>query len=349
MGNEFSSSARPRSVGEAPPGVVIKKKGELIVVDTLLEEGLNDGDLPHLCLDKTLLMGSGHDTFGPKDLEDVLTSVRRTKRKLNKLSVMFNDTGGQGIGNFIAKDTSVREVTVLCEDLSDDSIQSLGEALETNKTVEKLLLGGKELQEGAATALESVLKSPFSALQQLTSFNCGFRDVGAELLASGLACNNTLQRLDLAYCDIGEDGAAAIACAVHLHPTLSHLNLKNNAVGARGSAALADALRGNFVVRELMLGTNCVGSSGAGALAGALSENTALVYLDLGSNSIGDDGGVAIAEGLVRNGSLRHLNLRRNAIGRETCERIRVGWNKRNAKKSMQLRQPWHDGLSLPF
>lgn len=29
-------------------------------------------------------------TFGPKDLEDVLTSVRRTKRKLNKLSVMFN-------------------------------------------------------------------------------------------------------------------------------------------------------------------------------------------------------------------------------------------------------------------
>ena len=29
-------------------------------MDTLLEEGLNDGDLPHLCLDKTLLMSSGH-------------------------------------------------------------------------------------------------------------------------------------------------------------------------------------------------------------------------------------------------------------------------------------------------
>lgn len=38
----------------------IKKKEELIVVDTLLEEGLNDGDSPHLCLDKTLLMSSGH-------------------------------------------------------------------------------------------------------------------------------------------------------------------------------------------------------------------------------------------------------------------------------------------------
>lgn len=29
-------------------------------MDTLLEEGLNDGDLPHLCLDRTLLMSSGH-------------------------------------------------------------------------------------------------------------------------------------------------------------------------------------------------------------------------------------------------------------------------------------------------
>lgn len=53
---------------------------------------------------------SCNSAFGPKDLEDVLTSVRRTKRKLNKLSVMFNGTGGQGVGNFIAKDTTVREV-----------------------------------------------------------------------------------------------------------------------------------------------------------------------------------------------------------------------------------------------
>lgn len=39
--------------------------------------------------------------------------------------------------------------------------------------------------------------------------------------------------------------------------------------------------------------------------------------------------------------------LRGNAIGQATCERVRVGWNKRNDKKNMH--QPWHDGLSLPF
>lgn len=51
-----------------------------------------------------------NSAFGPKDLEDVLTSVRRTKRKLNKLSVMFNQTEGRGVGSFIAKDRAVREV-----------------------------------------------------------------------------------------------------------------------------------------------------------------------------------------------------------------------------------------------
>lgn len=43
-----------------PTCAQIKRKEELIMVDTLLEEGLKDGDLPHLCLDKTLLTNSGH-------------------------------------------------------------------------------------------------------------------------------------------------------------------------------------------------------------------------------------------------------------------------------------------------
>lgn len=50
-------------------------------------------------------------TLGPKDLEDVLNSVRRTNRKLNKLSVMFNKTQAKGVGRFLASDRNVREVS----------------------------------------------------------------------------------------------------------------------------------------------------------------------------------------------------------------------------------------------
>lgn len=46
-------------------------------------------------------------------------------------------------------------------------MESLVEALKTNNVVDKLLLGGRELGEGAASALGGVLKAT-SALAQLT-------------------------------------------------------------------------------------------------------------------------------------------------------------------------------------
>ena len=58
-------------------------------------------------------------------------------------------------------------MTLLCEKISYDSMERLAEALYTNRTVIKLLLGGRELQEDAACALGGVLKAT-SALRQLT-------------------------------------------------------------------------------------------------------------------------------------------------------------------------------------
>lgn len=49
-------------------------------------------------------------------------AVRRTKRKLNKLSVMFNGTSAQGVGAFLAKDRNVREVGEFSSRESRDGI-----------------------------------------------------------------------------------------------------------------------------------------------------------------------------------------------------------------------------------
>lgn len=63
--------------------------------------------------------------------------------------------------------TMAVQVTLLCEGLSEESVQSLGDALSINNTVTKLLLGGRELQENAADALGRALKAT-SSLQSLT-------------------------------------------------------------------------------------------------------------------------------------------------------------------------------------
>lgn len=50
-------------------------------------------------------------------------------------------------------------------------MESLADALTKNGTLVKLLLGGHELRSQAARAIERVLKSTSSALQQLTWVN----------------------------------------------------------------------------------------------------------------------------------------------------------------------------------
>ncbi|CAM9625878.1 unnamed protein product, partial [Choristocarpus tenellus] len=135
----------------------MRKKEELIIVDTLLEDGKNEGDLPHLCLDKTLLENSGHSILDPKGLEDVLQLLRKTKRKINRLSLSFNKTEARGVGQFLKADRNVTEVNILCEKVSKESMYSISLALQSNNRVRKLLLGGKELEVEAAQGLGSML------------------------------------------------------------------------------------------------------------------------------------------------------------------------------------------------
>lgn len=62
-------------------------------------------------------------------------------------------------------------MTLLCEKISADSIEQVAEALAVNRTVTKLFLGGRELQQDAARALGEVLRVT-SALRQLTWVLC---------------------------------------------------------------------------------------------------------------------------------------------------------------------------------
>lgn len=59
------------------------------------------------------------------------------------------------------------QLTILCESISQESMESIAEALKSNDRVVKLLLGGRELRKDAAVALGGVLEATLS-LQQLT-------------------------------------------------------------------------------------------------------------------------------------------------------------------------------------
>ncbi|CAM9272607.1 unnamed protein product [Discosporangium mesarthrocarpum] len=332
-----------------PEGVQqLKKKEEVIIVDTLLEDGKHGSDLPHLCLDRHLIENSGHSALDPKGLEDVLACVRKSKRKINRLSLMFNKTQAQGVGNFLKTDRSITEVCILCEGTTPQSIDAVAQALRENDNVRKVLLGGRELGEEAALSLGGVLQVTRS-LEELTLFHCSLGDQGVMNISEGLGANDTLRYLDLNYCSMGDEGAKQLGRSLRSHPKLSCLNLRGNLIGEQGAEQLAAALRFCPLLSELHLGCNLVGNRGAAALANALMLNKSIKSLGLSMNKVTDEGGIAFAVALGMNSTIRLLNLRRNNLSFGACERIRAGWNSRNAKESIGRGIPWHDGLYLPM
>eukprot|EP00812_Abedinium_dasypus_P014932 NODE_84_length_2185_cov_250.991080.p1 GENE.NODE_84_length_2185_cov_250.991080~~NODE_84_length_2185_cov_250.991080.p1 ORF type:complete len:675 (+),score=255.98 NODE_84_length_2185_cov_250.991080:3-2027(+) len=173
--------------------------------------------------------------------------------------------------------------------------KALAEALQTNKTLTHLWLGGNQIGNDGAKALAEALRTN-NALRTLSLYGNQIGNDGAEALADALTTNNTLVYLDLESNRIFNDGAKALAEALRTNDTLNMLNLDSNHIGNDGAKALAEALQTNSTLTHLSLLENQIGNDGAKALAEALQTNNTLTHLLLYSNQIGNDGAKALRE-----------------------------------------------------
>jgi hypothetical protein len=186
-------------------------------------------------------------------------------------------------------DPDYRTITFV-GNIGDVGAQAIAIALETNNTMEEIILSEN---------------------------NIG--DIGAQAIATALETNKTLRMLNLEGNNIGDIGAQAIATALLINNTLRTLNLEGNHIGHVGAQALATVLLKNPIPRrnlhELNLSTNNIGDIGAQAIATALETNKTLHLLTLAGNNIGDIGAQAIATALLTNDALYELDLSQNHIG----------------------------------
>src|SRR6185312_1087633 len=134
-----------------------------------------------------------------------------------------------------------------------------------------------------AITLIDVLESNPSVNSLILSYN-QIGDAGATALAKALESNSSLISLDLGSNQIGDAGATALAKALESNSSLTSLNLWSNQIGHAGATALAKALESNFSLTSLNLSLNQIGDAGATALAKALESNSSLTSLKLDYN-----------------------------------------------------------------
>lgn len=143
---------------------------------------------------------------------------------------------------------------------------ALAGALQVNRTLKQLRLGGCGISAAGAAALAGALHSNASLEELHLSVNPDVGEAGAAALGEALRANRVLKVLWLSSCGVGDDGARALAAGLRGNHTLETLGLAGNPLlGEEGAAALAVALEGTGVLKALWLHACGVAVDGAAA------------------------------------------------------------------------------------
>ena len=172
-----------------------------------------------------------HEGLVDNDL-DILYQVIEKSKVLQVLNLRGNKlTLADGkFATAIAKNTTIKEVNLIENNISEEGIKHLADALKEN-TVSKL----DELRLGGN--------------------NIG--DQGAEYIADMLIVNKTLQYIGLNDNNIGDKGAESIATSLAVNAGMRVIWLNsNNKITDASAEKLADALGSNHIVEYLGLGGN---------------------------------------------------------------------------------------------
>ncbi len=200
--------------------------------------------------------------------------------------------GADSLAEMLRHNTSIRTLDLVNTQIGDEGLAAILEVLTyTNRTVERLYLGGNQIQENQAALLANLLAdNPVITGLFLNVNHLG--DRGVTVLVDGLAENKTLIDLGLASNGIGVAGCNPLLAAVATHPKLSNQDLgyspstgvlgsQPNQIGDIGASAIAHSIARNPTLLKLNLCRNGIGNMGKKALIAALEINQKLRYLIL--------------------------------------------------------------------
>lgn len=148
---------------------------------------------------------------------------------LTNLWLKRNPLGPSCVNDIVTILTTAKHLRVLdvetCE-LGDEGVASLFHGLTKAKptNLEAIYLNGNGAGPAGAAAIGDFLASPGCSLKYLMLSSNPLGDIGAKVLASGLADNTTLEVVTLASCGFSSRGIAAICQSLTHHPNIRHMD-----------------------------------------------------------------------------------------------------------------------------
>jgi len=316
--------------------------------------------------------------IGPCGIKDLLKSLEidssKSKPKVKHLLLGNNLCGnelGEAVGKFIKSGkSSLTSWYIAGNDLDENGIKPVCEALENDTLVRQLWLKRNPIKLGGIAHIVNMLKTN-SYLQVLDLTNTGIMDEGAILLLNNLSkslkylylssngltdktckfiaeniANIKLTQISLG-CNRLTDSGAKYLGQVLANPdcTIASLEIASCAIGQNGIEYIADALKVNTSLLKLNLGflkstndideiPNIIGSHGAIHFANMLSTNTTLRSIDLSHTGILKAGLIAISDAMSLNNTVIALNIIQREVPQKT---LSIEIIKKSVEKNRKL------------
>ena len=233
------------------------------------------------CLETLDLWGNSH--IGCGDAVQLVSCLHSSKlRKLGMSRTGISDPDFECLASYIHSTTSLKELGIVGNDISVESIDSLCKALSANSSMRLLEMSLCHWTTSHCVCLGQLLRHP-------------------------IHCK--IEVLDLSSCRLTSDGVGEVVSGLNDNHTLRVLDLRNNQIRSEGTVAVATMLKRNSSLEKLDLGFCSIGSSGGVELGAALERNKTLRKLVLSHNALGDDGVRGLCVGLENNSSLEELRL----------------------------------------
>jgi Ran GTPase-activating protein (RanGAP) involved in mRNA processing and transport len=174
--------------------------------------------------------------------------MERNERMVHELAKYLGES---------SRHQSLRQVSLKCCQLSDQSMHKVVVAMRDLGHMEKLELVGNSCCHEGLNALGLLLESPCA--QQLSILDVSYqlgdlRDL--KFFSRALQTNGTLKVLRMAGNSMGNDNVQLIAKSLAKNVALHDLDLSANSVGDSGLQALIEAMEQNQVLKTLSLKYN---------------------------------------------------------------------------------------------
>ncbi|KAK2161260.1 hypothetical protein LSH36_119g02020 [Paralvinella palmiformis] len=246
------------------------------------------------------------------------------------------------IAGLLADYPCIRELSLVKNHMTAESMKILSKSLEKNRGLAKLDIRLNQIGDAGAVHLSRAISRHLS-LRTLKLTSTGLSGLGCSHVIQGVAKSPRLTELDIGFNDMSEEACEALSKCLAANPALRRLRMRGNGITPYGARCIFKGLRRNcrvkyldvsrnkikdeslFVLCEVLLSNrtlseinieNCtISAVGCSALARALKTNTSLRSLDLSMNNLEDQGATALGEGLKYNKALETLCLNMCSIG----------------------------------